>query len=290
MSTGCRLLEINDAIQRTDLPLAFLYPAEQPERTERFGPYTLDLALQAPPVGDQLPLVVLSHGNGGTPWAYRDLAKHLAQSGFIVALPEHRGNSRNDNSLAGTAANLENRPRHISLVIDAAFADPILKSHLAPAHVGVMGHSIGSYTALAVAGGQPWAASHESLDGEPHPVEVTPDQRVRALVLLMPATFWFISGSLSEVQIPILMRTGEKDEITPATHAATVLRGVSDPSLVEHKVIPGAGHFSIMSKFPPELARSDFPPSQDPAGFSREELQPTLFADIVEFFKRTLVS
>ncbi|MBA2682016.1 MAG: alpha/beta fold hydrolase [Ktedonobacteraceae bacterium] len=287
-SCGCRLIEINDAVQRAMIPLVLLYPAREPERTERFGPYTLDVARDAPPIGQHLPLVIISHGNAGTPWAYRDLATHLVRAGFLVALPEHRGNSRNDNSLAGTAANLENRPRHISLTIDAVFVDPVIKNHLASTGVGVIGHSIGGYTALAVAGGQPWSGPHENLDGKPHPVRVTPDKRVCSLILLNPATFWFIPESLKDVRVPILMRTGERDEITPASHADTVIRGVFDPSLVDHKVIPGAGHFSVMSKFPPEMIRSDFPPSQDPEGFNREEIQPSLYADIVDFLKRTL--
>ena len=40
-----------------------------------------------------------------------------------------------------------------------------------------------------------------------------------------------------------------------------------------------------MSKFPPALARPDFAPAQDPTGFDREAIQPSLFADIEEFFK-----
>jgi predicted dienelactone hydrolase len=215
------------------------------------------------------------------------MAKHLARAGFLVALPEHRGNSRNDNSLAGTVANLENRPRHISLTMDAVFADPAIKDFAAE-RVGVIGHSIGGYTALAVAGGQPWAASHESADGKAHPVRVTSDQRVRSLALLSPATFWFVPGALREVSVPILMRTGEKDEITPASHADNVIRGVRDPSLVEHKVIAGAGHFSVMSRFPPAMIRPDFPPSQDPEGFNRENIRASLFFDVEAFLRRTL--
>jgi predicted dienelactone hydrolase len=139
-----------------------------------------------------------------------------------------------------------------------------------------------------VAGGQPWAAARESLDGKPYPVRVIPDQRVDSLVLLTPAAFWFISESLREVRVRILMRTGERDEITPASQAEIVIHGVFDASLVEHKLIPGAGHFSVMSTFPPEMIHPDFPPSQDPKGFDREEIQASLHAEITDFLKRTL--
>jgi len=43
-----------------------------------------------------------------------------------------------------------------------------------------------------------------------------------------------------------------------------------------------------MSRFPPELTKPDFPPSQDPEGFNREDIQPTLLADISDFLERTL--
>ena len=49
----------------------------------------------------------------------RPIALHLARAGFVVALPEHPGNNRSDNSLANTAVNLANRPRHVRLVLDA---------------------------------------------------------------------------------------------------------------------------------------------------------------------------
>jgi predicted dienelactone hydrolase len=206
----------------------------------------------------------------------------------VVALPEHPGNSRNDNSLAGTAANLENRPRHVSLTIDAVLRDAEIKRRLASERVGVIGHSIGGYTGLAVAGGKPWAAPHESADGKAHPVAVKRDDRVSALVLLAPATFWFMPDSLRDVRVPILLRTGEKDELTDASQAESVLRGVFDAALVEHKAIAGAGHFFALTPFPKEMVRADFPPSQDPAGFQRETIQPDLYADIAEFFERTL--
>jgi hypothetical protein len=53
-------------------------------------------------------------------------------------------------------------------------------------------------------------------------------------------------------------------------------------------VIAGAGHFGVMSRFPAEMVRADFPPSQDPVGFDREAAQGELFGDVVEFLERNL--
>jgi pimeloyl-ACP methyl ester carboxylesterase len=129
---------------------------------------------------------------------------------------------------------------------------------------------IGACTALAIAGGKPWAAPHETAEGKARPVPVVPDERVRSLLLLNPATFWFLPDSLKEVRVPTLILTGENDLIAPQAHAQTVIEGVSDPGSVRHQVIPRAGHFSFMSKFPSQMIRSDFPPSQDPPGFDRD--------------------
>ena len=288
MSCGFEKLQVQDELQKATVPVAVLYPTSASEQSERFGPYSIEVAVDAPIAGSDLPVVVLSHGNGGTPWAYRDLAKHLATSGFVVVLPEHIGNSRNDNSLEKTSANLENRPRHISLAIDAVRATSTLGPHIRRTGVGVIGHSVGAYTALAVAGGKPWAAPHETSDRQARPVNVKADGRVRALVLLMPATFWFLADSLGDVSIPILIRSGSRDEITPSSHAELVRDGVADASLVQHTIIEGAGHFSVMSKFPPALTNPSFPPSVDPEGFDRVAYQTTLFADIESFLSSTL--
>lgn len=67
-------------------------------------------------------------------------------------LPEHPGNNRADNTIAGTIANLVNRPRHIRLLIDAAFDNLVIGPALLRDKVALIGHSMGGYTALAVAG------------------------------------------------------------------------------------------------------------------------------------------
>jgi predicted dienelactone hydrolase len=237
-----------------------------------------------------LPLVLVSHGKGGTLWVYRDMASHLARHGFVVALVEHLGNSRSDNSLAGTTANLVNRPRHLRLAIDAVLADPLLGAAVAPSRgVAVIGHSMGGYTALALAGGNPWTGPEERGDKPSEPVQVTHDARVRALVLLNPAAAWFMPhGALAGVTAPILLFTGEYDTATPTWQSDIVRKGVMNPIAVEHHAIANAGHFSFMSPYPAAMTRPDFPPSQDPPGFDRAAFQPRLHALVLDFLQKTL--
>ncbi len=288
-SAGFRRLAVIDEAQGVTFPLLVLFPSFAPEHELRIGPYTLDVACDAPVAEGTFPLVVMSHGTGGSPLTFRTMAQHLARRGFVVALPEHAGNSRNDDTLAHTDANLARRPRHVRLAIDRLYADPTLGPTLAPDTVAIVGHSMGGYTALAVAGGRPTAFAHESPDGRAHAVPVTPDPRVRALVLLAPATPWFLSpGALTEVRAPILMLTAEHDPHTPEGHAEIVRRGLPPSVRVEHRVIAGAGHFSFQSPFPPAMAAPGFLPAQDPPGFDRASFQATLHADVEEFLREAL--
>ncbi|MBP1629014.1 MAG: alpha/beta fold hydrolase [Holophagaceae bacterium] len=210
------------------------------------------------------PLILLSHGGGGSNALYRTISSYLAQRGYVVAMPEHPRNHRKDNSLGGTHENLVNRPRHLRLAADAVMADPRFSSRVLVERIAVIGHSLGGYTALALAGGLAW-------DKEGRRVEVEADPRLQALVLLAPATAFFSPpGSLAAVTQPILLLSAEHDTITPRWQAELIQNRVPDPSQFTSEEIPGAGHFSFLSPFPLPLRRPGFPPSEDPPGFDRE--------------------
>ena len=208
-SVGCRAVVVDDPVPGAGIAVRWLYPAAAGAvaRAEAFGPFTVEVAMDAPVAagagvgaGSALSLVLVSHGTGSTPWLHRDLGLHLARAGFVVGLLQHPGNCRGDDGLAGTLDNLCNRPRHVRLVIDAAYADAALGPRLARG-VAVVGHSLGGYTALAVAGGEPSAFPWEvplTKKDVPEPFSVDHDARVRALVLLAPATPWFAApGALA---------------------------------------------------------------------------------------------
>lgn len=286
-NAGYAQTQLADTSAGLTFPMLIMYPTEAQEQTERLGPYALELAKGAAPGEGPYPLVLLSHGTGGTPLVYRTLARYLARSGFIVGMPEHPLNHRGDNRLEGTIQNLAYRPRHLRLAIDWFLGPDNDRLAIKPGAVSVIGHSLGGYTALAAAGGRPLSLPEESPDGQPQPIEVEPDDRIASLVLLAPASVWFRSkGALQAVDLPILMLDAEKDPFTPALHAQWIVGGVADPGKVQYETIAGAGHFSFLSPFPPEMRHPSFLPSQDPPGFDREAFHARLNAEITVFLRR----
>jgi len=155
--------------------------------------------------------------------------------------------------------------------------------------VAIVGHSMGGYTALAAAGARPTAFVRETADGRARVVPVTSDDRVRALVLLAPATPWYMApGALRDVRVPILMLTAEHDPHTPEGHAEIVRRGLPPATPLAHRVVPGAGHFSFLSPFPAAMTTPAFAPSQDPPGFDRARFHAALYAEVTDFLGRVL--
>lgn len=99
-------------------------------------------------------LVLISHGFAGNRTSHADLAQSLVAQGYTVAAPTHpdlAGLESDDPSLDP----LTLRPRHLSLTIDA-LEDGAGTSFES---VSVIGHSLGGYSALRLAGLQP------NLDG-----------------------------------------------------------------------------------------------------------------------------
>lgn len=168
-------------------------------------------------------LVVISHGSGGRPETHSQLACVLRGRGLAVEVPLHEGNNRLDNRLANTTENFVRRPQCLREVIDRAGAERVV----------IVGHSLGGYTGLVLAGG----VTDLIADGL--------DERVVGVVLMAPSVNWF--RSLERVRVPVLLFTGGRDTITPRMHGEIVTKGVPH---TEHVHIPEATHYSFLSPFP----------------------------------------
>jgi len=87
-----------------DGPITVFYPSRDGEAPVQRGPFALRAAWQGAPQPGNGRLVVVSHGSGGVPWVQADLARALVQAGYVVAMPQHRGDHAGDMSLVGPAS------------------------------------------------------------------------------------------------------------------------------------------------------------------------------------------
>lgn len=288
MFVGVKELKLQDEAHGLSFPALVMYPTQQAPTSHAFGPYVMDVSPDAPVAPGQYPLILVSHGSGGSHLLYRSMTTHLAQHGYIVAMIEHPGNNRVDNQFMGKVENLQYRPRHLRLTADALHKDVSLGRYLQPGQLGVIGHSMGGYAALALAGGKPWyppeAFKPDYAGPAPTSVDVEHDDRVQALVLLAPATVWFMpEDALKDVDVPMLMLSAEHDPYTPGWHNEIVLKGVPDITKVTSRCVKNAGHFSFLSPFPPKIKQGGALPTTDPEGFDREPFHEQLKQEILAY-------
>lgn len=272
---GSTAMQIRDGGTDISFNVLVQYPTDEPSTPTAFGPYIMDVSVDAPICSGRFPLILISHGSGGSHLLYRTISMHLVKNKFIVAMVEHSGNNRNDNRLENSVDNLILRPKHLSVTIDRLLSDKFFDGHVANDKIAVIGHSMGGYTALALAGGIPRTKEGKTVD-------VAADPRVKAIVLLAPGTGWY-QNSLSCVTMPILMLTAEHDPVTSAWNADIVLEGAPHPSQVTFRQVQNAGHFSFLSPFPQSMTHPNFPPSTDPYGFDRGAFHIQLPSDILDF-------
>lgn len=135
------------------IPVTLTYPTAAASKATAFGPFTLDVALNAPPREARHRLIVMSHGTGGSALPDHALARTLVLAGFVVAQPLHQGDNYQDSSRAGPPA-FESRPNEVRQTIDALAASPVWGPRLQLDRVGVQGMSAGGVSALSLAGAQ----------------------------------------------------------------------------------------------------------------------------------------
>ena len=195
------------------------------------------------------PLVVFSHGFGSDRKFLTYLARHLASYGFTVASVEHPGSNftwLSGVSLGGNPENLLpasefiDRPKDISFVLDQ-FAElnqeeGSLQGKLNTQQVTIVGHSLGGYTALALAGGEVNLDDLRQFCKNRSPIGRSPadwlqcaatdlpgsrinlrDRRVVQVIALNPMTGrLFGNNGLTKVSVPTLFLTGTEDAIAPS--------------------------------------------------------------------------
>ncbi|MDJ1183119.1 alpha/beta hydrolase [Roseofilum casamattae] len=238
------------------------------------------------------PLVIISHGFGSDRFYFAYLASHLASYGLTVAAIEHPGSNVNwliQESTVKQMATLVppeefiNRPQDISFLLDRLAevnnnAGP-LQGKLNTNRVSLIGHSLGGYTAFALAGARLDLASlrqfcrdRPALGRSPADwlqcaaadLPVTPqslqDERIVQAIVISPLVGrLFGKNGITGVKIPTLILANTNDAVTPA---------------LEHQIRPfaqlqgskyllaaiGAPHLSVGNRKSPHPASPQFVP------------------------------
>lgn len=154
---GFRQTELTDKAGKRDLKVSLWYPATDTKPMETVGENPAFNGMQAmpnaAPDGQTHPLVVLSHGYGGSWRNLNWLAAELVGQGYIVAAPDHPGTTTFNRDKA-QAAQLWERPYDLSRVIDAVTEDSTLAGKVEPKRIAAIGHSLGGWSVVALAGAQ----------------------------------------------------------------------------------------------------------------------------------------
>ena len=308
-----------------DGPVTLYYPSAAAEQPVRRGPFTLSLAAQGKPTRGNGRLVVISHGSGGSPWVHADLARSLVEAGFVVAMPEHRGDNYKDGNQPGPAS-WTLRPAEVYRAIDAVGRDPRFAPLLQLDKVGVYGMSAGGHTALSLAGGR-WSPAGVRRHCEAHleedfqscaglitrltggPLDAVKnwaartvirwrfdddrprahaDRRLAAVVAGVPFSADFDMASLAAPAIPLGLVTAQKDRwLIPRFHSERVLAACRHCELIAD--LPTGGHGALLSPPPLGLAGLIGDMLNDPPGFDRAATTPAVDRKITAFFARHLL-
>ena len=196
-------MDLHDAKRNKDLPIKISFPKAN-------GPF---------------PVIVFSHGAGGSGENYFPLTRFWATHGYVIIQPTHadsiqlrRGqgqDARMRDILEGSALNdpraWENRARDISFVIDSLAEierlAPQLKGKMDTKRIGVGGHSYGAYTSQLIGGATvstPGARTPQSFR----------DDRARAIMLLSPQgrdAMGLTETSWAAMTRPVISMTGTYD-------------------------------------------------------------------------------
>lgn len=295
------------------IEIGIWYPSSSPVPDAANTPFRQALAIDGAIEKKALPLVLLSHGNGGWMGSHADTALALAEAGYIAVAPNHPGDNGKDES-ASPKEWLVSRPADISKTIDYMLSDWTYADRIDPGRIGIFGFSAGGYTALVAAGALPdfsLAARHcadtpdeyvcrigmlEDVDPaeiEPRLRAVAGDPRISAASVAAPGFgFSFDRMALADVTMPVQIWSGAIDDSVPHdTNGANIAAHL--PNAPEVHVVENAGHFTFLVECDPRL--KEIKPKiwnrlcVDADGFDRAAFHTTFNQEIVEFFNAALM-
>ena len=265
-----RDVEWVDTTRQRTLPVRLYLPkavqlASQSASQSAAQPAAQPAAPNAPAASTKLPLVVFSHGLGGSRLGYAHFGRHFAQNGFIALHVQHPGSDRavwsggpfailGNVQAAASEANVIGRAQDVSFALDMLLADQELGPLIDHMEIAVAGHSYGANTAMLLAGA--------AVERNGKRVSFA-DARIRAAILLSAPPFHGEgdqAAALRDVRVPTLHITGTDDVIrvpgyrSDAADRISVFRDMpATPAAAKHLAIFEGGEHSVFT----DRTRSD---------------------------------
>jgi predicted dienelactone hydrolase len=269
----------------------------------------------------KFPVVMLSHGTGGSAMQLAWLGTVLARHGYIAVGINHPGNNALEPYTAEGFVLWWERATDISDALDGLMSDATFGPHVDEARIGAAGFSIGGYTVLELAGartdqerflkacetdptlhkcvvpemksmGDPEqmlakvrASSAESMARGGASYR---DPRVKAVFAIAPAVGQaFDPDGFRDVTIPVAMVVGAADPIAPvATNAGRFLALMPNAHLA---VLPdGVAHYTFLDTCTDVGKAKLGVYCGDAAGVDREKVHATVSGMAVKFFDKNL--
>lgn len=312
---GIAPIKVTDPVNGGQMPGFVFYPSTRPAGgTMPIGPYNVAAAFGASAQPGDRPLVVISHGHGGSDLGHHDLATWLAGHGFIVATIEHPKDNFHDQSGTGNSTVLVGRAVQVRAAINTLLADPRWKPLIDPARIGVAGFSAGGYTSLLLVGAQPrfdrfidYCQRHpDDVDTcapaqKYKPAELvsalaaiqkdltrwgpTADPRIKAAFVMAPLSLIFDKAGAGAINRPVDLWYGENDHVLlPAENALHIKPLIR--TLASSTMVPKADHWVFLAPCSAELAKEAKEICSDPPGVDRTAVHARLNADALAFFRR----
>lgn len=327
---GFKETEVPDAAGHRQLHVSLWYPTDDQRAPTIIGENRafagLSVFRDAGPEPGSHPLVLLSHGFGGSWQNLNWLAGELVRYGYVVAAPDHPGTTTFDKR-PEEATRLWQRPRDLSRVLDALLADPKLAGGIVSDRIAAIGHSLGGWTVVELAGGR-FAADRAIQDCQRQLGSVTcklfvelgigrdasstselgrdlSDARIHAVVSLdLGLARGFTPESLVAIHLPVLVIAAGADFDKAAAATAGVAATKTDSAyLADHLPlntssyvkIPGAFHFSFMQVCKAgaaEMIEKETPGDgivcQDGGGWSRSAIHQQVSDLIISFLAKAM--
>jgi predicted dienelactone hydrolase len=254
-----------------------------PPDKEIFAPVTVAADAEISLESQTYPLILLSHGTGGSAIQMMWLGYYLASRGYIVAAVNHHGNTAAERSYAAQGFLLYwERARDLTAVLTKLLADPFFGGRIDRDRIGAAGFSLGGYTVISIAGGRFSPREFDSFCRSPqrdftcepqaefpdaprlfeelkktdpvvqeslrHANDSFRDKRIKRVFAIAPALgSGFTKDGLAQIRIPVFIVIGQADKVTPlATNAQRYANFIKGARLT---VLPGEiGHYTFLAE------------------------------------------